>query len=226
MMPPDRLSVPTRKDGGPQVRELSIEGAWVMEPQVFQDDRGSFHEWFRAPELAEAAGYGLGLAQANCSVSARGTLLGIHYTDVPPGQARYVTCVRGAVLDVVVDVRVGSPTYRRWEGVRLDDRDRRALHLAEGLGHAYMALTDDATVVHLCSRGHTPAREHVIHPLDPDLGVVWPAGITPVLSDRDAAAPTLAEAERADLLPSYEVCADWYATLKDLTPNRLSTAHR
>ncbi|WP_228977256.1 dTDP-4-dehydrorhamnose 3,5-epimerase family protein [Streptomyces sp. DH12] len=199
------------------MRELSIEGAWVREPQVYEDDRGTFHEWFRAPDLAEAAGYGLGLAQANCSVSSRGTLRGVHYADVPPGQAKYVTCVRGAVLDVVVDLRTGSPTYRAWEAVRLDDRRRRALYLAEGLGHAFMALTDDATVVYLCSRGYAPAREHAVHPLDPALGIDWPAGLTPLLSPRDAAAPTLAEAERGGLLPSYEDCRHWYQALRGVT---------
>ncbi|MFG3494468.1 dTDP-4-dehydrorhamnose 3,5-epimerase family protein [Streptomyces sp. NPDC047928] len=198
------------------MRELSIEGAWVREPEVFRDERGSFHEWFRAPELAEAAGYGLGLAQANCSISARGTLRGVHFADVPPGQAKYVTCVRGAVLDVVVDVRTGSPTYRAWEAVRLDDRDRRAVYLAEGLGHAFMALTDDATVVYLCSRGYDPAREHGVHPLDPDLGIEWPAGLAPVLSAKDAAAPALADAESGGLLPSYEDCVHWYEALRAL----------
>ncbi|MFI6108552.1 dTDP-4-dehydrorhamnose 3,5-epimerase family protein [Streptomyces sp. NPDC051310] len=196
------------------MRALDIDGAWVMEPRVFHDSRGSFHEWFRAPDLHRAAGHGLGLAQANCSVSSRGTLRGIHFADVPPGQAKYVTCVRGAVLDVVVDIRTGSPTYRAWEAVRLDDRDHRALYLAEGLGHAFMALTDDATVVYLCSRGYAPAREHGIHPLDPDLAITWPDGLAPVLSDKDAAAPALAEAERAGLLPSYEECAAWYAALR------------
>ncbi|MET9430785.1 dTDP-4-dehydrorhamnose 3,5-epimerase [Streptomyces sp. NPDC003036] len=199
------------------MRALGIDGAWVMEPRVFHDSRGSFHEWFRAPDLAEAAGYGLGLAQANCSVSSRGTLRGIHFADVPPGQAKYVTCVRGAVLDVIVDLRTGSPTYRAWEAVRLDDRDHRAVHLAEGLGHGFMALTDDATVVYLCSRGYAPAREHGVHPLDPDLAIPWPADLTPVLSDKDAAAPTLAEAERGGLLPSYEACTEWYATLRAAT---------
>ncbi|MEE1752204.1 dTDP-4-dehydrorhamnose 3,5-epimerase [Streptomyces sp. SP18CS02] len=196
------------------MRELGISGAWVMEPEVLRDERGTFHEWFRAPELVEAAGHGLGLAQANCSVSSRGTLRGIHFADVPPGQAKYVTCVRGAVLDVIVDVRTGSPTYRAWQAVRLDDRDRRAVHVAEGLGHGFMALTDDATVVYLCSRGYAPDREHGVHPLDPDLGIEWPADLAPVLSGKDAAAPTLAEAERQGLLPSYEVCSDWYETLR------------
>ncbi|ORT53732.1 dTDP-4-dehydrorhamnose 3,5-epimerase [Streptomyces sp. CB03238] len=196
------------------MRELSIEGAWVMEPRVFQDDRGSFHEWFRAPELQATAGYGFGLAQANCSVSVRGTLRGVHFADVPPGQAKYVTCVRGAVLDVIVDIRTGSPTYRAWEAVRLDDQDHRAVHLAEGLGHAFMALTDKATVVYLCSRGYTPAHEHGIDPFDPDLAIDWPAGLAPVLSEKDAKAPTLAEAERGGLLPSYETCTRWYAALR------------
>ncbi|MFD6342159.1 dTDP-4-dehydrorhamnose 3,5-epimerase [Streptomyces sp. NPDC060131] len=195
------------------MRQLSVEGAWVHEPKIFPDSRGSFHEWFRAPDFTEAAGHPLRLAQANCSVSSRGTLRGIHFADVPPSQAKYVKCVRGAVLDVIVDIRVGSPTYRQWEAVRLDDVDHHAVYLAEGLGHAFMALTDDATVVYLCSEGYAPGREHGITPLDPDLGIEWPEGITPLLSDKDAAAPTLAEAEAQGLLPSYEDCAAYYAEL-------------
>ncbi|WP_066944921.1 dTDP-4-dehydrorhamnose 3,5-epimerase [Streptomyces lushanensis] len=195
------------------MRQLSVEGAWVQEPKVFQDSRGSFHEWFQASDFTASAGHTLRLAQANCSVSARGTLRGIHFADVPPGQAKYVKCVRGAVLDVIVDIRVGSPTYRRWEAVRLDDVDHHAVCLAEGLGHAFMALTDDATVVYLCSEGYAPGREHGIDPLDPELGIEWPRGITPLLSEKDAAAPTLAEAEARGLLPSYEECRAYYAEL-------------
>ncbi|MFD7092207.1 dTDP-4-dehydrorhamnose 3,5-epimerase [Streptomyces sp. NPDC088147] len=195
------------------MRQLSVEGAWVHEPKIFPDSRGSFHEWFKAPDFTEAAGHPLRLAQANCSVSSRGTLRGIHFADVPPSQAKYVKCVRGAVLDVIVDIRVGSPTYRQWEAVRLDDVDHHAVYLAEGLGHAFMALTDDATVVYLCSEGYAPGREHGITPLDPELGIEWPEGITPLLSDKDAAAPTLAEAEAQGLLPSYEDCAAYYAEL-------------
>lgn len=122
--------------------------------------------------------------------------------------------MRGAVLDVVVDIRVGSPTYGQWEAVRLDDETRHAVFLAEGLGHAFMALTDDATVVYLCSTGYAPGREHGVHPLDPELGIAWPEGIAPVLSEKDAEAPTLAEAERAGLLPSYEECKAYYAELR------------
>ncbi|MEV6290935.1 dTDP-4-dehydrorhamnose 3,5-epimerase [Streptomyces sp. NPDC051896] len=196
------------------MRQLGIGDAWVLEPQVFPDDRGSFHEWYRGAEFREATGHDLGLAQANCSVSRRGVLRGIHFADVPPGQAKYVTCVRGAVLDVVVDIRVGSPTYAQWEAVRLDEDTRRAVFLAEGLGHAFMALTDDATVVYLCSTGYAPKREHGVHPLDPALGIAWPEGIEPVLSPKDAEAPSLAEAERSGLLPTYADCSAHYQRLR------------
>jgi dTDP-4-dehydrorhamnose 3,5-epimerase len=188
------------------MRQLAIEGAWVHEPKLFPDDRGSFHEWFREPDFAAAAGHPLRLAQANCSVSARGTLRGIHFADVPPSQAKYVKCVRGAILDVIVDIRVGSPTYGQWEAVRLDDIDHHSVYLSEGLGHAFLALTDDATVVYLCSAGYAPQREHGINPLDPGLAIDWPSDITPLLSEKDAAAPTLAKAAAQGLLPSYADC--------------------
>ncbi|MFJ8852199.1 dTDP-4-dehydrorhamnose 3,5-epimerase [Streptomyces sp. NPDC102437] len=196
------------------MRQLSIAGAWVHEPKVFPDSRGSFHEWFKASELSEAVGHTLRLAQANFSVSSRGTLRGVHFADVPPSQAKYVKCVRGAVLDVIVDIRVGSPTYQQWEAVRLDDVDHHSVYLAEGLGHAFMALTDDASVAYLCSEGYAPGREHGINPLDPELGIEWPQGITPLLSDKDAAAPSLAEAAEQGLLPSYEACQEYYAQMR------------
>ncbi|GAA2852935.1 dTDP-4-dehydrorhamnose 3,5-epimerase [Streptosporangium fragile] len=196
------------------MRPLGIEGSWVFEPTVLPDDRGSFHEWFRGGAFREATGQDLVLSQANCSISRRDTLRGVHFADVPPSQAKYVTCVRGAVLDVVVDIRAGSPTFGRWEPVRLDDRDHRAVYISEGLGHAFMALSDDATVVYLCSEGYAPEREHGIHPLDPGLGIAWPAEATPLLSAKDAAAPTLAEALRQGLLPDYEECRRLYAKLR------------
>ncbi|MEU1350206.1 dTDP-4-dehydrorhamnose 3,5-epimerase family protein [Streptomyces sp. NPDC005775] len=207
------------------MRQLSLPGSWVHEPEVIPDSRGSFHEWFRAPDLAEAAGHALGLAQANFSTSRRGTLRGIHFADVPPGQAKYVKCVRGAVLDVIVDVRAGSPTYGRWEAVRLDDTAHRAVYIAEGLGHAFMALTDDAGVLYLCSEGYAPGREHGIDPLDAELGIEWPADIAPLLSGKDAGAPSLAEAERQGLLPSYAACEAYYARLRAGEP-ALSSAGR
>lgn len=196
------------------MRELCITGAWIHDPPAFTDSRGSFHEWFRGGDFRAALGHDLKLAQANCSVSSRGTLRGIHFADVPPGQAKYVTCLRGAVLDVVVDIRVGSPTYRRWEAVRLDDVEHRAVYLAEGLGHGFMALTDHSTVVYLCSESYDPGREHGVHPLDPYLDIAWPAGVQPLLSDKDAQAPTIVEAERQGLLPHYADCVAFYDSLR------------
>ncbi|WP_309485552.1 dTDP-4-dehydrorhamnose 3,5-epimerase [Streptomyces sp. WELS2] len=188
------------------MRALGIEGAWVYEPRVFDDDRGTFHEWFRPDVLRAATGRSMTVAQANHSVSRRGVVRGVHYSAVPPGQAKYVTCVRGAVLDVVVDLRTGSPTFGGWEAVTLDDRTHRAVFLAEGLGHGFAALTDDATVVYLCSTPYAPEHEHGIDPFDRDLGIRWPAGAGTVLSDRDREAPSLAEAGARGLLPRYASC--------------------
>lgn len=186
---------------------MGIGGAWTFTPAVYRDERGYFLEWFQAAELSESLGYWPETAQANCSVSRRGVIRGIHFASVPPGQAKYVTCVGGAVLDVVVDLRTGSPSYARWEAVRLDDESRRAVFLSEGLGHAFIALSQEATVIYLCSTPYSPGREHGVHPLDPDIGIEWPADTEPVLSAKDATAPSLEEARRAGLLPGYAACA-------------------
>ena len=193
---------------------MGIGGAWTFTPAVHRDERGYFLEWFRAGELSESLGYWPETAQANCSVSRRGVVRGIHFASVPPGQAKYVTCVSGVILDVVVDLRVGSPSYGRWEAVRLDDESRRAVFLAEGLGHAFTALSEEATVIYLCSTPYSPGREHGVHPLDPDIGVEWPTGTESVLSAKDAAAPTLADARQAGLLPVYADCQDYLERLR------------
>ena len=107
-----------------QIRELSIADAYEITPILRQDDRGSFLEWYRFDLLQEAVGHPLQLRQANTSVSKHGVVRGIHFADIPPGQAKYVTATHGAVLDYVVDIRVGSPTFGAWDSVRLDDVDR------------------------------------------------------------------------------------------------------
>jgi dTDP-4-dehydrorhamnose 3,5-epimerase len=198
------------------VKSLGVGGAWVFTPQVHHDERGSFLEAFRGAEFAADLGYELDVAQVNTSVSRRGVIRGIHYADVPPGQAKYVTCVAGAVLDVVVDLRDGSPGFGKWEAVRLDDVGRQALFLPEGLGHAFMALTDQATVLYLCSTPYAPGREHGVHPLDPTLGISWPLGLDydPLLSAKDAAAPSLDEALADSALPRYDECIAYATQLR------------
>ncbi len=196
-----------------KVRPLTVAGAFEVTPTQHRDPRGVFLEWYRFDALAAAVGHPLDLAQANLSTSVRGTVRGIHFADVPPGQAKYVTCVSGAVLDVVVDLRMGSPTFGTWEAVTLDDDERRAVYLAEGLGHALCALTADATVAYLCSSTYRPGHEHGIDPLDPELGIPWPVDV-PLLSTKDAAAPSLAEARAAGLLPAHDTCEKYTATLR------------
>ncbi|MDJ0342467.1 dTDP-4-dehydrorhamnose 3,5-epimerase [Streptomyces sp. H10-C2] len=194
------------------IRPLSFHGAWEITPQQHGDPRGLFLEWYRFDRLEAEVGHPMRLAQANLSVSSKDVVRGIHFADVPLGQSKYVTCVRGAVLDVVADLRVGSPTFGQWEGVRLDDTDRKALYIAEGMGHGFCALSDDATLSYLVSDVFRPEKEHSVHPLDPDLGIQWQAG-TPQLSARDAAAPSLADMLAAGSLPDFDVCQARYKEL-------------
>jgi dTDP-4-dehydrorhamnose 3,5-epimerase len=199
-------------------RPLGIDGAFEITPVQHGDPRGLFMEWYRVDHLAAELGHPFDLAQANMSVSARGVVRGIHFADVPPSQAKYVTCVRGAVLDVVVDIRIGSPTFGQWESVRLDDVDRRAVYISEGLGHGFCALTDDATLMYLCSTTYSPEREHGVNPLDPRLGIEWPTD-EPLVSAKDSAAPGLEEAAAAGLLPDYEKCLSYTESLRRTVPN-------
>lgn len=194
--------------------ELSIPGLWEFVPQRFDDERGSFHVWYDAAVFADALGFELAVAQTNHSVSRRGVVRGLHWADVPPGQAKYVYCARGALLDIVVDLRVGSPTFGQHEVVRLDSVDYRALYIAEGLGHGFLALDDDTVMSYLCSQRYAPIREHILNAYDPDLGLRLPADIAPVRSDRDAAAPSLAELLDAGRLPDFAECERYYRSLR------------
>ena len=197
-----------------RVRPLDILGAWEFIPVVHGDARGQFAEWYKETVFTEAVGHPLRVAQSNLSVSAKGTLRGIHLAQVPPSQAKYVFCPRGAILDVVVDVRTGSPTYGQHEIVRLDDTNRHALYVAEGLGHGFYALEDDTTVSYLVTAPYTPDRELEVHPLDPALAIAWPQEIEPNMSAKDLAAPTLDEAADKGLLPSYDECLAYYESLR------------
>jgi dTDP-4-dehydrorhamnose 3,5-epimerase len=191
---------------------MRVPDAWVCTPQVHGDDRGEFLEWFRGDALREATGRRFQPMQANHSVSKRGVVRGVHFADVPPGQAKYVYCATGAVLDFVVDLRVGSPTFGAVDSVVLDDVDRRAVYLSEGMGHAFCALRDDTTVTYLVSSVYDPVGERTVSPLDPTLALAMPTDVGElVMSDKDLAAPTLDAAERGGLLPSMAACRSRYA---------------
>ncbi len=197
-----------------QIRELSIPDSYEITPVQRTDDRGVFLEWYRHDLLEQAVGHSLDLRQANTSISKRGTVRGIHFADVPRGQAKYVTALAGAVLDFVVDIRVGSPTFGRWDSVLLDDSDRRAVYISEGLGHVFVALTDSATVSYLVSDVYNPSAEHGINPLDPEVGIDFPTEAGELLlSPKDSSAPSLAEAQESGLLPGWEQARRFYREL-------------
>ena len=199
-----------------QIRELSIAGAFEITPKQFADDRGTFLENYRFDALSEAIGHPLDVRQGNVSVSRKGVVRGIHFADVPRGQAKYVTAVRGAVMDYCIDIRVGSPTFGQWDAVLLDDRDRRSIYVPEGLGHAFVALTDDATVNYLVTDVFSPTREHGINPLDSTIALTFDLPVNElVLSDKDLQAPTLDDAAASGLLPRYDECLEWYAQLNE-----------
>lgn len=196
-----------------QIRELTVPDTFEITPTQHGDDRGVFLESYRFDRLAEAVGHPLSLEQANISVSKRGTVRGIHFADIPPSQAKYVTAMSGAVMDFVVDIRVGSPTFGQWDAVLLDDVTRKSVYIAEGVGHCFVALSEGAVVHYLVSATFNPSREHGITPLDPTLALDF--GIPHselLLSPKDLDAPTLSEARTAGLLPTWEDAKAFYGS--------------
>lgn len=199
-----------------EIRPLEIADALECTPVRFDDERGSFFEWYRFDEIAAVVGHPLDLRQANTSISRRGVLRGLHFADVPPGQAKYVTVARGAIIDYVVDLRVGSPTFGRWDSVLLDTVDNRALYIPEGLGHAFVALEDDTRVSYLVSDVYRPGAEHGVNPLDPAIGLELPLPESElILSEKDRAAPSLEAAIGLGILPTWDQSRARYAALDE-----------
>lgn len=202
----------------PGIHDLPLPGVWVNTPRIFPDDRGTFLEWFEADAVADKLGYPLDIPQANLSTSAEGVVRGIHYADVPPGQAKYVTCVAGRILDIIVDLRRGSATFGRHITVELSADNRRGLFLPVGVGHGFVvpAGAGPATVCYLVSEGYSPGTEHGVNPVDPELGIDWSAaGLTEdglILSAKDRQAPGYRDVEAS--LPSYSECQGWEQELR------------
>lgn len=173
---------------------LSIEGAWVHEPQIIADLRGDFRESFKLSAIESALGRTFNVKQSNLSRSHAGVLRGIHWADTPPGQAKYVSCLAGRVIDFVVDIRKGSSTFGQWEAVELTPENGKSVLISEGLGHAFLALQNDSLVSYLCSEEYNPANEHTMNPLGEGLGIPFQdfySG-TLILSDRDRDSPDFA----------------------------------
>jgi dTDP-4-dehydrorhamnose 3,5-epimerase len=180
---------------------LGIEGAWLVESLVWEDERGSFQEWFKSEEVFEATGFKFSVQQANISSSKKNVIRGIHYSLALDGQAKWVTCVSGRIMDVVVDIRPNSPTFKKTEFVNLQAGDGKSILVGPGLGHAFISLEDNTNISYLISSPYSPEFEYSIHPMDPELKIDWnlesdlddPA----VISAKDLDAPTL-EARRLE----------------------------
>ncbi len=179
-----------------KVTQTALDGALLLEPTVFGDERGFFMESFNQRIFDEAVGHAVAFVQDNHSHSARGVLRGLHFQLAPHEQGKLVRVVRGAVFDVAVDIRRASATFGRWIGVHIDERNHRQLWLPPGLAHGFLVLSDSADFLYKTTRYYEPAAERTIRWDDPQLAIHWPlAGIgQPTVSAKDASAATLAEA--------------------------------
>lgn len=182
--------------------ELPIEGLFELESPVWADDRGFFREWFTTADF-EALGVDFHARQANLSMSTRNVVRGLHYSLAPEGQAKVVTCAYGSLDDVIVDIRVGSPTYGHVQVVHLEANIGRSLLLPGGVAHGFCVVSEHAALSYLLSSPFNAPFELEINPFDRELTVPWTVEGEPVVSAKDAAAPTLAQRWAAKELPVF-----------------------
>lgn len=178
-----------------QATALDISGLFVFEPRVFSDDRGSFFESFNEQRFREATGFAGQFVQDNHSTSHKGVLRGLHYQLPPHAQGKLVRVVSGAVYDVAVDLRPGSPTFGKWAGVELSAANHRQFWIPGGFAHGFLALEDDTQFLYKTTDFWHAASERSLKWDDPALGVDWPLSVPPILSGKDAAAPRFEQAE-------------------------------
>jgi dTDP-4-dehydrorhamnose 3,5-epimerase len=189
-----------------KITSLEIEDVWVAESPIWSDDRGFFREWFKSEDIKNATGRDFGIEQANISLSSKGTLRGIHYSIAPRGQAKWITCVSGAIKDVIVDIRLKSPTFGKYVEVELRGDSGKAVLIGEGLGHGFIALADNTAVAYLVSTPFSPGNEFEINPLDEKIAINWGMQISDFkISDKDMKAPTLAERLSEGRLPMHGI---------------------
>ncbi|MGH4011329.1 MAG: dTDP-4-dehydrorhamnose 3,5-epimerase family protein [Pseudonocardiaceae bacterium] len=190
-----------------QVRKLVVEGAFEFSATIRSDERGIFVSPFEERAFIDAVGHPLfAVTQVSISQSRRGVLRGVHFTATPPGRPKYAYCSRGKAYDIIVDLRLGSPTFGLHEVVFLDQECFRAVYFPVGVGHAFIALENDTIMSYLISGDYVPEDERAVSPFDPALQLPIPDGLELILSERDRAAPTLTEAEVAGSLPEYADC--------------------
>jgi len=177
-----------------------LDGVYIVEPQVFYDDRGFFLETYHQRKYAES-GINCNFIQDNLSRSVRGTLRGLHY-QLEYAQAKLIQVIKGVVFDVVVDIRRGSPSFGHWVGVNLSEENKRQLFVPEGFAHGFCVLSAAADVVYKCTDFYAPEDEGGILWSDPDIAIDWPIA-NPLLSDKDSRLPYLAHVP-PERLPPYK----------------------
>ena len=186
------------------LQELSIASAFVASHRVFPDERGLFREWFKAEELA-SIDTDFSVQQANYSKSNQWVIRGIHYSLAPQGQAKVVTCASGKIIDVLIDLRTGSPSYLKVEYVELSEESGEVVYIPSGVGHGFIVESESAAVVYLTSSGYAPEYEKAICPTDKDLGINWPlpVGEVAIISSADTEASSLIRAKESGNLPTF-----------------------
>ena len=195
-----------------KVTPLKIDGSWIIELKKFEDVRGFFYESFRNEIAKKYFGREFNIKQSNTSVSKKGSVRGIHYALVPPSQAKYVQCQQGSIIDYVIDIRVGSPTFSQFVEVELSATNPQAIFIEEGLAHAFIALEDETIVTYFVSENYNPEREKGINPFDSDLNIKWP-DVNLELSEKDKLAISLKEAQVQNLLPMFDDCKKFIKSL-------------
>lgn len=194
-------------DSQMKITPLEINGVWLVESPVWSDIRGTFREWFKSNEILQITGQEFLAVQSNISRSDKGVIRGIHYSLAPNGQAKWVTCVEGSILDVVVDVRRSSPTFGKYLTISLHGDQGNSLFIEGGLAHGFLAIEDKTMVSYMLNSPYMPELEYEIQPLDPDLGIDWKfellAGTKVIMSQKDAEAPTLTQRFIEGKLPDY-----------------------
>jgi dTDP-4-dehydrorhamnose 3,5-epimerase len=184
---------------------LSIDGSWKIDFQRFDDNRGYFYESFKEEDFKTHIGRNFKIKQTNTSSSSKGSVRGIHFAMLPPSQAKLVQCQRGSIRDYVIDIRVGSPTFGKFEAVELSENSASAVFIEEGLAHAFVALENHTVVTYYVSEKYNPEREKGINPFDKTLNVKWPV-LELILSEKDKQAISLDESKAQGILPNYDEC--------------------
>jgi dTDP-4-dehydrorhamnose 3,5-epimerase len=175
-----------------KLQELELKGSWLAKSELHIDDRGSFREWFKSDEVKSVTGLDFIVKQSNISISKKNSIRGMHFSTSPLGQSKWITCVAGSVWDVVVDIRLNSPTFKKWAGIQLSEDSGLSLLAGKGFAHGFLALENNSAISYLLTSEYSPSEEFGFNPLDPSLSIDWKIE-NPIMSQKDLSAPTLDE---------------------------------